>query len=118
MKEISLGWLYDYINISNQIYVTKNFIHHIINKIFSPGEARKAFGLYLGHILRKISQPNADPACCDLVMKFLQQSASNLRTPFFFTVSCIKLYYLEFYMFFTLFIYLFIFIIYSYQVVN
>lgn len=55
-------------------------------KFFSPGEARKAFGLYLGHILRKISQPNADPTCCDLVMKFLQQSASNLRTPFFFTV--------------------------------
>ncbi|XP_024938905.1 tubulin polyglutamylase TTLL5 isoform X2 [Cephus cinctus] len=54
------------------------------NKL-SPGEARKAFGLYLGYTLRKISQPNADPACCDLVMKFLQQSASNLRTPFLFT---------------------------------
>ncbi|XP_043526231.1 tubulin polyglutamylase TTLL5 isoform X5 [Frieseomelitta varia] len=58
---------------------------HEGNKL-SPGEARKAFGLYLGHVLRKISQPRADPACCDLVMKFLQQSASNLRTPFFFTV--------------------------------
>lgn len=70
---------------------------YIINYIsFSPGEARKAFGLYLGHILRKISQPNADPACCDLVMKFLQQSASNLRTPFFFTVSyTYKLFYLH-----------------------
>ncbi|EFN64524.1 hypothetical protein EAG_01390 [Camponotus floridanus] len=54
------------------------------NKL-SPGEARKAFGLYLGYILRKISQPNADPACCDLVMKFLQHSSCNLRTPFLFT---------------------------------
>ncbi|XP_012345845.1 tubulin polyglutamylase TTLL5 isoform X2 [Apis florea] len=63
---------------------------HEGNKL-SPGEARKAFGLYLGHILRKISQPNADPACCDLVMKFLQQSASNLRTPFFFTLPSSKL---------------------------
>lgn len=53
---------------------------------FSPGEARKAFGLYLGCILRKISQPNADPASCDLVMKFLQHSSCNLRTPFLFTV--------------------------------
>ncbi|XP_046819364.1 tubulin polyglutamylase TTLL5 [Vespa crabro] len=57
----------------------------------SPGEARKAFGLYLGHILRKISQSNADPACCDLVMKFLQQSSSNLRTPFLFTLPSSKL---------------------------
>jgi tubulin polyglutamylase TTLL5 len=55
--------------------------------IYSSGEARKAFGLYLGHILRKISQQNPDPICCDLVSKFLQQSASNLRTPFLFTVS-------------------------------
>lgn len=54
---------------------------------FSPGEARKAFGLYLRYILRKISQPSTDWACCDLVMKFLQQSSSNLRTPFLFTVS-------------------------------
>ena len=87
---------------------------HIIDKIFSPGEARKAFGLYLGHVLRKISQPRADPACCDLVMKFLQQSASNLRTPFFFTVchvsTCVLLNFTRFnpINFFT----------HSYQVVN
>lgn len=56
---------------------------------FSPGEARKAFGLYLGYILRKISQSNADPACCDLVMKFLQHSSCSLRTPFLFTV-CVR----------------------------
>lgn len=55
-------------------------------RYFSPGEARKAFGLYLGCILRKISQPSADPACCDLVMKFLQHSSCSLRTPFLFTV--------------------------------
>ncbi|XP_012272209.1 tubulin polyglutamylase TTLL5 isoform X2 [Orussus abietinus] len=60
------------------------------NKL-SPGEARKAFGLYLGYILRKISQPNADPACCELVTKFLQQSSSNLRTPFLFTLPSSKL---------------------------
>lgn len=57
------------------------------NFVFSSGEARKAFGLYLSHILRKISQPNADITCSDLVMKFLQQSSNNLRTPFLFTVS-------------------------------
>jgi len=55
-------------------------------KYFSPGEARKAFGLYLGYILRKISQSNADSTCCDLVMKFLQHSSCSLRTPFLFTV--------------------------------
>ncbi|XP_072763797.1 tubulin polyglutamylase TTLL5-like isoform X1 [Anoplolepis gracilipes] len=60
------------------------------NKL-SPGEARKAFGLYLSYILRKISQPNADPACCDLIMKFLQHSSCNLRTPFLFTLPCNKL---------------------------
>ncbi|XP_063992040.1 tubulin polyglutamylase TTLL5 isoform X2 [Diachasmimorpha longicaudata] len=60
------------------------------NKL-SPGEARKAFGLYLGCILRKISQPSADSVCCDLVMKFLQQSSSNLRTPFLFTIPSNKL---------------------------
>ncbi|XP_077279774.1 tubulin tyrosine ligase-like 5 isoform X6 [Temnothorax americanus] len=60
------------------------------NKL-SSGEARKAFGLYLGYILRKISQPNADPGCCDLVMKFLQHSSCSLRTPFLFTLSCSKL---------------------------
>ncbi|XP_051161057.1 tubulin polyglutamylase TTLL5 [Leptopilina boulardi] len=60
------------------------------NKL-SPGEARKAFGLYLGFILRKISQPNADPVCCDLVTKFLQQSSSNLKTPFLFTLPNSKL---------------------------
>ncbi|XP_014489452.1 PREDICTED: tubulin polyglutamylase TTLL5 isoform X3 [Dinoponera quadriceps] len=60
------------------------------NKL-SPGEARKAFGLYLGYILRKISQSNADPACCDLVMKFLQHSSCSLRTPFLFTLPCSKL---------------------------
>lgn len=54
--------------------------------IFSSGEARKAFGLYLNFILRKISQNNPDPVCTDLVSKFLQQSGSNLRTPFLFTV--------------------------------
>ncbi|XP_011496617.1 PREDICTED: tubulin polyglutamylase TTLL5 [Ceratosolen solmsi marchali] len=54
-------------------------------------EARKAFGLYLGHILRKISQQNPDPVCCDLVSKFLQQSVSNLRTPFLFTLPSSKL---------------------------
>ncbi|XP_058789899.1 tubulin polyglutamylase TTLL5 [Phymastichus coffea] len=57
----------------------------------SPGEARKAFGLYLGYILRKISQQSPDPVCCDLVAKFLQQSASNLRTPFSFTLPNSKL---------------------------
>ncbi|KAF7991613.1 hypothetical protein HCN44_008984 [Aphidius gifuensis] len=57
----------------------------------SPGEARKAFGLYLGCILRKISQPSADSNCCDLIMKFLQQSSSNLRTPFLFTLPSSKL---------------------------
>ncbi|XP_020281640.1 tubulin polyglutamylase TTLL5 isoform X3 [Pseudomyrmex gracilis] len=60
------------------------------NKL-SPGEARKAFGLYLGYILRKISQPNADTASCDLVMKFLQHSSCSLRTPFLFTLPCSKL---------------------------
>ncbi|XP_071576774.1 tubulin polyglutamylase TTLL5 isoform X1 [Temnothorax nylanderi] len=60
------------------------------NKL-SSGEARKAFGLYLGYILRKISQPNADPGCCDLVMKFLQHSSCSLRTPFLFTLPCSKL---------------------------
>ncbi|XP_034941012.1 tubulin polyglutamylase TTLL5 [Chelonus insularis] len=60
------------------------------NKL-SPGEARKAFGMYLGCILRKISQASADSACCDLVMKFLQQSSSNLRTPFVFTLPSNKL---------------------------
>ncbi|XP_046595142.1 tubulin polyglutamylase TTLL5 isoform X1 [Neodiprion virginianus] len=60
------------------------------NKL-SSGEARKAFGLYLGCILRKISQPSADSACSELVMKFLQQSASNLRTPFLFTLPSSKL---------------------------
>ncbi|KAK0092621.1 hypothetical protein PV326_001009 [Microctonus aethiopoides] len=60
------------------------------NKL-SPGEARKAFGLYLGCILRKISQPSADSVCCDLIMKFLQQSSSNLRTPFLFTLPSNKL---------------------------
>ncbi|XP_011705025.1 PREDICTED: tubulin polyglutamylase TTLL5-like isoform X2 [Wasmannia auropunctata] len=60
------------------------------NKL-SSGEARKAFGLYLGYILRKISQPNADSGCCDLVMKFLQHSSCSLRTPFLFTLPCSKL---------------------------
>ncbi|XP_066594034.1 tubulin polyglutamylase TTLL5 isoform X2 [Prorops nasuta] len=60
------------------------------NKL-SPGEARKAFGLYLGYILRKISQSNADPVSCDLVMKFLQQSSCNLKTPFLFTLPSSKL---------------------------
>ncbi|KYQ47236.1 Tubulin polyglutamylase TTLL5, partial [Trachymyrmex zeteki] len=60
------------------------------NKL-SSGEARKAFGLYLGYILRKISQPNVDPGCCDLVMKFLQHSSCSLRTPFLFTLPCSKL---------------------------
>ncbi|XP_043271937.1 tubulin polyglutamylase TTLL5 [Venturia canescens] len=60
------------------------------NKL-SPGEARKAFGLYLRYILRKISQPSTDWACCDLVMKFLQQSSNNLRTPFLFTSPSCKL---------------------------
>ncbi|XP_029157005.1 tubulin polyglutamylase TTLL5 isoform X2 [Nylanderia fulva] len=60
------------------------------NKL-SPSEARKAFGLYLSYILRKISQPNADPVCCDLVMKFLQHSSYNLRSPFLFTLPCNKL---------------------------
>ncbi|XP_008555252.1 tubulin polyglutamylase TTLL5 [Microplitis demolitor] len=60
------------------------------NKL-SPGEARKAFGLYLGYILRKISQATADSVSCDLVMKFLQQSSSNLRTPFVFTLPSNKL---------------------------
>ncbi|XP_001602304.2 tubulin polyglutamylase TTLL5 isoform X2 [Nasonia vitripennis] len=63
---------------------------HEGNKL-SHGEARKAFGLYLGHILRKISSQNPDPVCCDLVTKFLQQSASNLRTPFLFTLPSSKL---------------------------
>ena len=63
---------------------------------FSPEEARKAFGLYLGFILRKISQSNADPACCDLVTKFLQQSSSNLRTPFLFTVNIEVLFFMFF----------------------
>lgn len=61
-------------------------IHIKLNGQFSSGEARKAFGLYLGYILRKISQPNADSASCDLIMKFLQHSSCNLRTPFLFTV--------------------------------
>ncbi|XP_039312801.1 tubulin polyglutamylase TTLL5 isoform X3 [Solenopsis invicta] len=60
------------------------------NKL-SSSEARKAFGLYLTYILRKISQPNADPRCCDLVMKFLQHSSCSLRTPFLFTLPCSKL---------------------------
>lgn len=60
------------------------------NKL-SSGEARKAFGLYLGYILRKISQSNADSGCCDLVMKFLQHSSCSLRTPFLFTLPCSKL---------------------------
>ena len=72
--------------------ILRKLVCHLIDQIFSPGEARKAFGLYLGHVLRKISQPRADPACCDLVMKFLQQSASNLRTPFFFTVCHVSTY--------------------------
>lgn len=57
----------------------------------SPVEARKAFSLYLGCILRKISQPSVDSICCDLIMKFLQQSSSNLRTPFLFTLPSNKL---------------------------
>lgn len=77
------------------IIIIVTFLHIILFFIFffffiyyySPGEARKAFGLYLGCILRKISQPSADSVCCDLIMKFLQQSSSNLRTPFLFTVS-------------------------------
>ncbi|KAK0182095.1 hypothetical protein PV327_000264 [Microctonus hyperodae] len=62
-----------------------------LDRLSSPGEARKAFGLYLGCILRKISQPSADSVCCDLIMKFLQQSSSNLRTPFLFTLPSNKL---------------------------
>ncbi|XP_070528441.1 uncharacterized protein Ttll5 isoform X3 [Cardiocondyla obscurior] len=60
------------------------------NKL-SSGEARKAFSLYLSYILRKISHPNADPGCCDLIMKFLQHSSCSLRTPFLFTLPCNKL---------------------------
>ncbi|XP_036142626.1 tubulin polyglutamylase TTLL5 isoform X2 [Monomorium pharaonis] len=60
------------------------------NKL-SSNEARKAFSLYLGYILRKISQPNADSRCCDLVMRFLQHSSCSLKTPFLFTLPCSKL---------------------------
>ncbi|KAG7200187.1 hypothetical protein KM043_000621 [Ampulex compressa] len=60
------------------------------NKL-SPGEARKAFGMFLGYVLRKISQPNAGPACCERVTKFLQRSSHNLRTPFLFTLPSSKL---------------------------
>ncbi|XP_023246950.1 tubulin polyglutamylase TTLL5 [Copidosoma floridanum] len=63
---------------------------HEGNKL-SSGEARKAFGHYLSHVLRKISQQNPDFVCCDLVSKFLQQSANNLRTPFMFTLPNSKL---------------------------
>ncbi|KAJ8673195.1 hypothetical protein QAD02_004457 [Eretmocerus hayati] len=60
------------------------------NKL-SCGDARKAFGLYLGCVLRKISQHDPDSICCDLVSKFLQQSACNLRTPFLYTLPNSKL---------------------------
>ncbi|KAL6419492.1 hypothetical protein ACFW04_011368 [Cataglyphis niger] len=80
-------------NLSTDIHKYKSQVIQSMqegNKL-SPGEARKAFGLYLGYILRKISQPNADPAYCDLIMKFLQHSSCNLRTPFLFTLPCNKL---------------------------
>ncbi|KAL7301419.1 hypothetical protein TKK_0005861 [Trichogramma kaykai] len=57
----------------------------------SPGEARKAFGLYLGTILRRISESDSDPVCVDLVSKFLQQSTNNLKQPFSYTLPNSKL---------------------------
>ncbi|XP_011640702.1 tubulin polyglutamylase TTLL5 isoform X2 [Pogonomyrmex barbatus] len=80
-------------NLDVDMHKYKNQVMQLMqegNKL-SFGEARKAFGLYLGYILRKISQPNADPGSCDLVMKFLQHSSCSLRAPFLFTLPCNKL---------------------------
>nr|CAD7428512.1 unnamed protein product [Timema monikensis] len=60
----------------------------------SQHQARRIFAQYLGWILRNVSsgrQSETEEANSDLILRFLQKSSSNLRTPYFVQIPSRKL---------------------------
>ncbi|KAF4525871.1 hypothetical protein B566_EDAN015974 [Ephemera danica] len=59
----------------------------------SQNQSRRAFGLYLATILRRLTGPNpaSNEAHAELILRFLQRASYNLRTPYFVKVPSRKL---------------------------